>query len=133
MATDRQVIANRANAAKSTGPRTKGGRKRSSQNARIHGLSAACSSLADNPMYERVTRDLAGVAVREHRMDAANDFAAAQMKLRCISEWRQKMYEDIDHSRASMRYNQVRRIAALDRYERYAYTQLFRALSMLEG
>ncbi len=40
MATAKQAAANRRNAAKSTGPRTKSGKTRSSRNALKHGLSA---------------------------------------------------------------------------------------------
>lgn len=40
MTTDRQYAANRQNALRSTGPRTAGGRVRSSQNATTHGLTA---------------------------------------------------------------------------------------------
>jgi hypothetical protein len=39
MATAKQVVANRANAARSTGPRTAAGRTKSSRNAFRHGLS----------------------------------------------------------------------------------------------
>ena len=38
MATERQILANRANALKSTGPRTAAGKQRSSQNAVVHSL-----------------------------------------------------------------------------------------------
>ena len=41
MATKRQIEANRANARKSTGPQSAGGKARASRNARRHGLSAA--------------------------------------------------------------------------------------------
>ena len=40
-ASPEQIAANRANAAKSTGPRTPEGKARSSQNARTHGFAAA--------------------------------------------------------------------------------------------
>jgi hypothetical protein len=40
MASDRQVAANRRNAARSTGPRTIGGKRRSRRNAYRHGLTA---------------------------------------------------------------------------------------------
>ena len=39
MATEKQLRANRENAKKSTGPKTSGGRARSSRNALSHGLS----------------------------------------------------------------------------------------------
>src|SRR5215208_1858155 len=40
MATEKQIAANRANAKKSTGPRTPRGKARSSMNATLHGLTA---------------------------------------------------------------------------------------------
>jgi hypothetical protein len=50
MGSERQTKANRENAQKSTGPRTGGGRMRSSLNALKHGLSAKLIVLADeNP------------------------------------------------------------------------------------
>jgi hypothetical protein len=39
MATEKQIAANRANAKRSTGPKTAAGRARSSRNAYRHGLS----------------------------------------------------------------------------------------------
>ena len=41
--TNRKVVANRANSSKSTGPRTKAGKERSSQNALTHGLLSQCA------------------------------------------------------------------------------------------
>ncbi len=40
MASDKQIIANQENAKKSTGPKSDGGRRRSSDNALTHGLTA---------------------------------------------------------------------------------------------
>jgi hypothetical protein len=39
VATERQIAANRANAKRSTGPKTRGGKRRASQNAYVHGLA----------------------------------------------------------------------------------------------
>lgn len=41
MASERQIAANRRNATMSTGPQSEGGKRRSSQNSRTHGLFAA--------------------------------------------------------------------------------------------
>lgn len=54
MASDRQIAANRRNAAKSTGPRTEDGKMRSRQNAVRHGLTAetVVPVLEDRDEYE---------------------------------------------------------------------------------
>jgi len=49
MATEAQINANRANAQKSTGPRTEEGKARSSRNAAIHGLCAQSPQLPGEP------------------------------------------------------------------------------------
>ncbi len=51
---DRQLAAQRANAAKSTGPKTPQGKARSSQNARKHGLFAQTALLDFEPSEEFV-------------------------------------------------------------------------------
>jgi hypothetical protein len=48
MASDKQIAANRRNAAKSPGPRTAAGKERSRMNARRHGLASAL----DKPSLE---------------------------------------------------------------------------------
>jgi len=95
MATEKQLRANRENAKKSTGPKTAGGRARSSRNALSHGLSlplkldaeAAAKAglirqmLASEPT--ELSRGLAAVEVAEAQLDVthprcplANDGAA---------------------------------------------------------
>ena len=46
MATERQIAANRRNASKSTGPRSRAGKKRARQNAYQHGLTTSLHSSA---------------------------------------------------------------------------------------
>ena len=62
MATERQREANRRNAARSTGPRTAGGKKRASKNAFKHGLAISISS---DPAKSAEIARLAAVLVGE--------------------------------------------------------------------
>jgi len=60
MATSAQLLANRHNAALSTGPRTPGGKTASSSNATKHGLSSAFKVLAneDQAEFDQLVREL---------------------------------------------------------------------------
>ena len=58
MTTEKQIQANRANAQRSTGPRTANGKRRSAQNALKHGLTAATPVLPDeDPAAFQALRD----------------------------------------------------------------------------
>ena len=61
MATERQIAANRLNAGKSTGPRSKAAKKRASRNAYRHGLSLSClaSSAAIAKRLDMLARKIA--------------------------------------------------------------------------
>ena len=52
MTSDKQKASNRANAAKSTGPRSAAGKKKSSQNALVHGLTSQKSLLPNEKAEE---------------------------------------------------------------------------------
>jgi len=52
MASNKQITANRANALKSTGPRSLSGKERSSQNAIKHGLTAQHAMLPNEDPEE---------------------------------------------------------------------------------
>jgi hypothetical protein len=131
LASERQIAANRANAKKSTGPRTPAGRARSSQNARIHGLT---SKLID-PVHDRAPQEkideLAGVGADQFRLDSAKNFLYAQLRLERVAEERQRLFEELLVSQ-NIADKRLRRIAALDRYERYAYTLCSKGLRGLE-
>jgi hypothetical protein len=76
MATERQIAANRRNAAKSTGPRSRAGKKRARNNATRHGLSVSLiSSAAVAKQVEQLSRKIAGKSknaiIREYARDAA--------------------------------------------------------------
>ena len=60
MATERQILANRRNAQKSTGPTTVSGKKRSSKNAYRHGLSLPMCHVRSQKQLEDLSRQFAG-------------------------------------------------------------------------
>lgn len=57
MTTERQRAANQANARKSTGPKTKSGKRRSSRNAQKHGLTRPPERALVEPWYQVVLED----------------------------------------------------------------------------
>ena len=67
MTSERQRAANRANAAKSTGPRTKAGRAKASQNAWRHGLATALRS--EPGVVEEIERIAHAIVVEAGRPD----------------------------------------------------------------
>ena len=95
MATERQIAANRRNAKKSTGPRSAGGRKRSSQNALRHGLSSRISSIDFEKQIENLARQIAGDAVDRTTLAPARVAAEAELELQRIRELKAAMYERI--------------------------------------
>jgi hypothetical protein len=68
----RKSQANKANAQRSTGPRTAAGRQRASQNARAHGLSVPLDPLA---MEAKVQQIAAGVAAEGVSVTQAREIA----------------------------------------------------------
>ncbi len=60
MATEKQIAANRANAQKSTGPRTPEGRAKVRCNAVRHGLTGQILTLteSDRPLFDQLLNDL---------------------------------------------------------------------------
>ena len=82
MPTERQIRANRANAQRSTGPRTGAGKLKSSRNAYRHGLSGAMPfDLPSAAKVNLIARELAGEHATEDRLASATDFASAQTEL----------------------------------------------------
>jgi hypothetical protein len=132
MATDRQIAANRANSKKSTGPHTQAGRARSSSNSRSHGLSSKSCEQKIISDHQPMIDALAGAGASSDRLDAARHFLCAKVKLMRVAEQRHEMFADFESSTVPLSRVQVRRYAALDRYERYAYTQLYRAIKGLD-
>jgi hypothetical protein len=117
MATERQIAANRANAKKSTGPKTAAGKQRSSRNAFRHGLSGP---LPDDPVTLAMIDDIASAVAREvdDESPQAVTFARSQLELRRIREVRNRLMTGLVSSSLGLRA--LQRLASLDRYERLA-------------
>lgn len=60
MASERQIAANRRNAGRSTGPRSRKGKKRVSRNAIRHGLSMPLAGAALTEQIDALARKIAG-------------------------------------------------------------------------
>ena len=125
MATERQIAANRANAKRSTGPKTVAGKMSSSRNAYRHGLS--CPLPSDPEKVEAIALALAGDGVDEQRLAAASEVARAQLELLRVRSVRAQMMASAKGDLLASDTLKLRRLAALDRYERYARTKRRRA------
>ena len=126
MATEKQIAANRANAKRSTGPKTARGKMVSSRNAYRHGLSRPLSPSVDtSAKLEAIAQAVTGEG--EEQLISAAEFARAQLELLRIRATRAEMMTAIE--RDSTR--QLRPLVALDRYERYAHTRRRRASAKL--
>jgi hypothetical protein len=129
MASEKQIAANRANAKRSTGPRTSLGKIKSSRNSFRHGLSGPLPlHLVASSKVDEIARALTTEDV--WASDAAIEFAKAHVELLHIRAIRAQMLLGVDLANASAA--QVKRVVALDRYERYAHTKRRQAGSNLE-
>jgi hypothetical protein len=119
MASERQILANRANALKSTGPRSAAGRMRSSLNAYRHGLSLPITL---DPLVraeiEAVAQAIAGETAGEDQLEAAKAFAEAQFDLKRIRDTRVAATPVVLDEMFEPRV--LTDLCALDRYERLA-------------
>ncbi|WP_271596466.1 hypothetical protein [Bradyrhizobium sp. CCBAU 25360] len=126
MASVRQIEANRRNATRSTGPKSAGGKTRSSQNAVRHGL--ARSAIGDPA--ETANFAVAIASGLGHGVTPASALALARSKLALLRlrRLRQDMLAGLlaDPIPAGLK-----RLKALERYERYALAQQRRALRSL--
>jgi hypothetical protein len=137
MATERQIAANRRNARKSTGPRTRAGKKRARRNSYRHGLSyGAAGAVAFARHIEALAKKIAGRSA-----------AAATLEIRQIKRiqnlidgglpWdsnapapTQMPSSEPEHSTEAMR-RALPELLKLDRYERRATARRDRAMHQL--
>src|SRR6185312_17293070 len=128
MATAKQIAANRANAKKSTGPRTAAGRAKSSRNAYRHGLSLPMQP--DPQAIEVLAKAIAGETAGEIELRAARALAEAQLELKRIRTTKvAAIPTDLKHMFNS---RTLARVCALNRYERQAASRRKAAQRWLE-
>jgi hypothetical protein len=129
MATAKQLAANRENAKRSTGPRTAAGKFTSSRNALRHGLSLPQEMDAETlAALEGLTSEIEN-DIDNGSTDAAEEAAAAVLDLTRIRQIRRAMLATMNLKTATL--EQLRRLMALDRYERRAMTRRRRASAKL--
>lgn len=129
MATAKQIAANRANAQRSTGPRTAAGKARSSQNAFKHGLSLNLPLSAEMPSrLKALLTELVGANANQDDKITAARLVHAQLRLMQIHEVRRVVFEQLPSPLTGVDIKALRQLAALDRYERYSMTERNRAL-----
>ena len=140
MTSDRKIKANRANARASTGPKTAHGRARAWRNARRHGLSLpVCSDPTLSEEVETLARAIAGPDANAETQELARRVAEAQIDCRRVRQARQQLLskalsdEDYDScvsvtlkgpdKLARILSEELRRLLAMDRYERRALSR----------
>lgn len=132
MASEKQIAANRANATRSTGPKTVVGKSRSRRNAFRHGLSLG---MARDEISLSKINALARALVHDEndsqQLFLATSIADAQINLLRIERTRTDIMVALEDRDSDSR--KLRRLAALDRYERYARTKRRRASEQLEA
>jgi hypothetical protein len=134
MATGKQIAANRANAKRSTGPKTAAGKQKSSRNAYRHGLSRP--EVPDPSTISRVNaiaEMLVTEPATEDRRMSAKEFAIAQVELARIQTIRTEQWAKINPEESlDQNAKELKRLASLDRHESYAFTRRRRASKNLE-
>ncbi|MGY4237897.1 hypothetical protein ACVIIW_006844 [Bradyrhizobium sp. USDA 4449] len=125
MASIRQIKANRSNAERSTGPKTAGGKAKSSQNALRHGL--ARSAIDDPAEAANLAVAIASGLGHQVSPDAAMALARSKLALLRIRSLRQAMLAAIVTGPLPA---DLKGLQGLERYDRAALVQQKRTLRL---
>jgi hypothetical protein len=96
MASERQIAANRRNAAKSTGPRSSAGKKRTAQNAVRHGLFSVPTRYSALAEVEALAHALAGEGADDAVLAQARCAAQAYIELNRARRAKLALIERVD-------------------------------------
>jgi hypothetical protein len=132
MPSDRQIAANRNNAKKSTGPRSKEGRESSGRNARRHGLA---TNIGIDPAFhddiEKLTKVLSRFSSVQKITECAREAAEAVLDLSRIRKIRASLFEMLYLAETAAPDSMAElndKLAKLERYERRAFSRRKHAL-----
>jgi hypothetical protein len=132
MTSIRKIESNKNNASRSTGPRTPGGKLRSCQNARRHGLA---TRIEDDPEakggIECLTAILAEGSVDFERIEQSRVLAERRFDLRRIRAARFDIFttiSDLENASFDDFDKALRAMGSISRYERRAFSKNKRAL-----
>jgi hypothetical protein len=129
MTSPRQIAANRANAKKSSGPKTKHGKARSAQNARRHGLSLSDSDPQHVAARNKLAHHIAGEGANPDLLHNAGRIAEANIDHMRIRKARHDVfnaYFSADSDRSTndpglakeLARQLTKELMLIDRYER---------------
>jgi hypothetical protein len=96
MASERQIVANRRNATKSSGPRSAAGRKRASSNAYRHGLFSRRARAAVAEEMEAFARKIADTTSGAIALEHARIVAEAENELALIRDAKRALIDYTD-------------------------------------
>ena len=116
MASDRQIQANRANAQRSTGPRSKAGRDRSRLNSRKHGLTA--KTLVTVGEYADDFEELRAELLEQYAPQSAME--AELVERLAVTLWRLRRVPFFEAAILDARYHQVYEIKEAEAAQKYS-------------
>ena len=128
-----RIAANRANARKSTGPKTAAGKARVSRNARRHGLSRPLFCEGDfTPHVEALAREIAGQDAAGERLALSRNIAIAQLDLARVRIAKRDLQDAANFGATDAQYTRdwsvLPQLERLDRYEQRVFTRRRRAV-----